>query len=118
MTTPPKRFYRTVSVEGAPPAVRVLLDGKPIRTPAKRELALPSRALAEAVAAEWEAQGDQIDPAAMPLTRLINSALDGVTGREAEVVDVSFGQVKRRLFARQRPRCRVKQPGRIRAWSL
>jgi chaperone required for assembly of F1-ATPase len=85
MISGPKRFYRAVSVDGTPPAVRVLLDGKPVRTPAKRELALPSRALAEAVAAEWEAQGERINPAAMPLTRLVNSALDGVSGREAEV---------------------------------
>jgi chaperone required for assembly of F1-ATPase len=85
MTVRPKRFYRTVSVDGAAPAFRVLLDGKPIRTPARRELALPARALAKAVAAEWEAQGEHIDPATMPLTRLVNSALDGVTGREPEV---------------------------------
>jgi chaperone required for assembly of F1-ATPase len=85
MTARPKRFYRTVSVDGAALAYRVLLDGKPIRTPARRELALPTRALAEAVAAEWEAQGEHVDPAAMPLTRLVNSALDGVAGREAEV---------------------------------
>jgi chaperone required for assembly of F1-ATPase len=85
MTSGPKRFYQTVSLAGAPPAVRVLLDGKPMRTPAKRELALPSRALAEAVAAEWAAQGERIDPSTMPLTRLVNSALDGVSGREAEV---------------------------------
>jgi chaperone required for assembly of F1-ATPase len=85
MMAKPKRFYRAVTVNGVPPAFRVLLDGKPIRTPAKRELALPTRALAEAVAAEWEAQADKIDPATMPLTRLVNSALDGVTGREDEV---------------------------------
>ena len=85
MTAQLKRFYRTVSVDGAPPAVRVLLDGKPVRTPARRELAVPSRALAEALAAEWAAQGQRIDPAAMPLTRLVNSALDGVTERETEV---------------------------------
>jgi chaperone required for assembly of F1-ATPase len=63
----------------------VLLDGKPIRTPAKRELVLPTRGLAEAVAAEWSAQGERIDPRAMLLTRLANSAIDGVWGREAEV---------------------------------
>jgi chaperone required for assembly of F1-ATPase len=56
-----------------------------MRTPAKGVLAVPSRALAEAIAAEWEAQRDRIDPAAMPLTRLVNSALDGVRGREGEV---------------------------------
>lgn len=80
-----KRFYRTASMDGAPPTWRVLLDGKPVRTPARREMAVPARALAEALAAEWEAQGERIDPATMPLTRLVNSALDGVAGREAEV---------------------------------
>jgi chaperone required for assembly of F1-ATPase len=85
MTSRPKRFYRSVSTDGAPAAVRVLLDGKPIRTPAGRELVLPARALAEALAAEWAAQGERIDPTSMPLTRLVNSALDGVTGRENEV---------------------------------
>ncbi len=85
MTARPKRLYRSVSVDGAASAFRVLLDGKPIHTPARRELALPTRALAEAVAAEWDAQGEHIDPGAMPLTRLVNSALDGVAGREAEV---------------------------------
>jgi chaperone required for assembly of F1-ATPase len=63
----------------------VLLDGKSLRTPAKREFLLPTKALADAIAAEWEAQAERIDPAAMPLTRLANSALDGVSGREAEV---------------------------------
>jgi chaperone required for assembly of F1-ATPase len=85
MTPRPKRFYRAVSVDSAPPMYRVLLDGRPMRTPAKRELAVPSRALAEALAAEWDAQGERIDPASMPLTRLVNSAIDGVIGREAEV---------------------------------
>lgn len=93
-----KRFYKAVTVaplsfgvptatkgEGTPQAFRILLDGKPVRTPAKAELALPTRALADAVAAEWEAQRAHIDPLTMPLTRLVNSALDGVCGREAEV---------------------------------
>jgi chaperone required for assembly of F1-ATPase len=85
MTSLPKRFYRIASVGGAPPAVRVLLDGAPVRTPARGELAVPTTALAQALAAEWEAQGERVDPAAMPLTRLVNSALDGVMGREADV---------------------------------
>jgi chaperone required for assembly of F1-ATPase len=85
MTPGRKRFYEAVSVSGAAPAFRVLLDGRTVRTPAKGELAVPTRALAEALAAEWEAQGERIDPAGMPLTRLVNSAIDGVAGREAEV---------------------------------
>ena len=87
----PRRFYKDVTVaetdggEGVAPRFRILLDGRPTRTPAKRELALPSRVLAEAVAEEWRAQAAVIDPASMHLTRIVNSAIDGVTGREAEV---------------------------------
>ena len=90
----PKRFYAAVTVAGPVPTdrgradgSRILLDGKPMRTPAKAVLAVPTRALAEAIAAEWEAQGERIDPATMPLTRLVNSGLDGVRGREAGVRD-------------------------------
>jgi chaperone required for assembly of F1-ATPase len=71
--------------EGSATQFRVLLDGKPMRTPAKSVFAVPSRALAEAIAAEWDAQGERIDPASMPLTRIVNSAIDGVRGRESEV---------------------------------
>ena len=68
-------------------AFLVLLDDKPLRTPAKRTLAVPSRALAQAIAEEWAAQGDSIAPESMPLTTLANSAIDGVAGREASVLD-------------------------------
>lgn len=82
----PRRFYTVASVDTVGEREhRVLLDGRPARTPRKALLVLPARPLAEALAAEWEAQTQQIDPAAMPLTRLANTALDGVTGREAEV---------------------------------
>jgi chaperone required for assembly of F1-ATPase len=87
----PKRFYKVVTV--APPAETdsgpsnwtILLDHRGVRTPAKRSLAVPSAALADAVAAEWSAQETHIDPRTMPLTRLINTAIDGVAGREVEV---------------------------------
>jgi chaperone required for assembly of F1-ATPase len=84
---PPRRFYKSVSVEAADAAHRVLLDGKTVRTPAKAMFAVPTRALAQAIAAEWEAQREHIDPATMPLTKLTNSGLDGVRGREAAVRD-------------------------------
>jgi chaperone required for assembly of F1-ATPase len=67
--------------------VALLLDGKPVRTPGKAPLVLPTRALAEAVAEEWRAQGERIDPLTMPLTKLANSAIDGVSGREQAVMD-------------------------------
>jgi chaperone required for assembly of F1-ATPase len=58
-----------------------------VRTPGKAPLVLPTRALADAVADEWRAQGERIDPATMPLTKLANSAIDGVAGRERAVID-------------------------------
>ena len=81
----PKRFYAKAGVIERDGLFAVGLDGKPVRTPAKALLAVPERALAEALAAEWEAQADVIDPARMPLTRIVNSAIDGVA-REKEAV--------------------------------
>lgn len=82
----PKRFYaRADAVADGEGGFRVELDGRPVRTPGKALLRLPSRALAEAVAAEWAAQGERIDPPSMPLTRLANTAIDGVEPRRAEV---------------------------------
>jgi chaperone required for assembly of F1-ATPase len=70
-----KRFYSQAVVgEGG----EVLLDGKQVFTPARKPLTAPSRALAEALAAEWDAQKDEIDPALMPLTRLANAVIDAV----------------------------------------
>lgn len=74
----PKRFYKEAGVAERDGAFALVLDGRPARTPAKNPLALPSRAAAEALAEEWNAQTDLLDPGAMPLTRLVNSALDGV----------------------------------------
>ena len=83
--TLPKRFYRRAEAAPVAEGFAVLLDGKPVRTPARSELVLPTPALAQAIAAEWDAQGELIDPNAMPLTRLANSAIDGVAPRMAEV---------------------------------
>jgi chaperone required for assembly of F1-ATPase len=74
----PKRFYEDVAVASKVNGFIVTLDGRKLKTPAKADLILPSEAAAEAIAAEWRAQGDAIDPRTMPLTRLVNSALDGV----------------------------------------
>jgi chaperone required for assembly of F1-ATPase len=73
-----KRFYAHAGVEEGDGAFRVVLDGRAVMTPARRTLAAPTRPLADMLAAEWEAQGDLIDPAKMPLTRLANSIIDGV----------------------------------------
>jgi chaperone required for assembly of F1-ATPase len=74
----PKKFYSEVAVAPEGEGFGVTLDGKPVRTPARAPLVAPTRALAEALAAEWRRQGEQIDPADMPITRMVNTALDGV----------------------------------------
>jgi chaperone required for assembly of F1-ATPase len=80
------RFYDIATADGeAAEGFAVLLDGRPIRTPARRVLAAPVSMLAEAIAAEWNAQEKVIDPAAMPLTRLANSIIDGVVPAPAPV---------------------------------
>jgi chaperone required for assembly of F1-ATPase len=80
-----RRFYRNAAIASTADGHGVVLDGKPIHTPARRVLTAPTPAIAEAIAAEWEAQSELIDPATMPLTRLANSIIDGVAGAEGPV---------------------------------
>jgi chaperone required for assembly of F1-ATPase len=82
-----KRFYTSASVRETPEGFAVLLDDRPVRTPSRNVLAAPAREIAETMAAEWEAQRDVINPLTMPLTRLANSIIDGVTGRVDPVVE-------------------------------
>ena len=70
----PRRFYSEVTTGPTEGGFGILLDGKPVRTPAKLPLVVPTPALAEALAAEWRAQGDLVEPDTMPMTRLANSA--------------------------------------------
>ena len=81
----PRRFYNEATVAAADGRHTVRLDGRSVKTPAKRALALPTAALAAAIAAEWRAQDERIDPATMPLTRLANTIIDAVADRMAEV---------------------------------
>ena len=80
----PKRFYKLASVSEVN---GILLDGKSVKTPLKSALVLPNRTLAEAVAAEWQAQEVHINPALMPLTKLANTAIDRATHERASVVN-------------------------------
>jgi chaperone required for assembly of F1-ATPase len=82
-----RKFYALASVGEGPDGHRVLLDGKPVRTPAKRMLAAPNRSLADALATEWQGQPDVIDPLRMPRTRLANSIIDGVADSKDAVAD-------------------------------
>jgi chaperone required for assembly of F1-ATPase len=82
-----RRFYDTVTAATAANGFAVQLDGKPVRTPARRVLAAPTVALADALAAEWQAQRDVIDPAKMPLTRLANAIIDGVADTPQPLIE-------------------------------
>ena len=83
----PKRFWKDVTCVAEENGFSIHLDGRPTRTPARAPLILPTRALAEIAAEEWREVGEFIDPATMPITRIVNSALDAVAKRRSEVAD-------------------------------
>ncbi|MGI9382882.1 MAG: ATP12 family chaperone protein [Methyloligellaceae bacterium] len=87
----PKRFFKVARAERRGDGWLILLDDRPVRTPRKAELRLPTCDLAEAIVQEWSAQETVIDPATMPFTKLANTAIDRVRGREAEIVDEIVG---------------------------
>src|SRR5580698_2708907 len=82
-----RRFYENATVTATPDGHAVQLDGKPVLTPARRPLVAPTRELAQALAAEWNAQTEVVDPAKMPLTRLANAIIDGVAEAPQPVAD-------------------------------
>ncbi|MDE0588481.1 ATPase [Halocynthiibacter sp. C4] len=73
-----KRFWQNADIETCEGGYRVLLDSRKLRTPFKAELVVPSKPMAEAIAAEWQAQEEKVDPSTMPVTRAANSAIDKV----------------------------------------
>lgn len=81
----PKRFWKVATVTEVDGGFSIALDGRTLRTPAKAALILPTRALAEAIAGEWQAQEDELRPETMPLTRIANSAVDKVGPQQSEV---------------------------------
>jgi chaperone required for assembly of F1-ATPase len=82
-----KRFYAHADVIDIDGGFAVVLDGKPIRTPSGRQVIVPVRQIAEAIAAEWQAQQETIDSLTMPLTRFANSVVQGVVDRAVLVAD-------------------------------
>ncbi|MEM6759442.1 MAG: ATP12 family protein [Pseudomonadota bacterium] len=86
-----KRFWNDAVATELDGAWTVLLDGRAVKTPAKASLILPTAALAEAVAAEWQQQEDVVDPLSMPFTRSANAAIDKVGVQHAEVADMLAG---------------------------
>ena len=82
-----KRFYTEAGVAEVADGFTVTLDGKPIRTPSGRQVVAPSRGIADAIAAEWQAQQELIDPSTMPMTRFANSVITAVVDRVEAVTD-------------------------------
>lgn len=86
-----KRFYKHAAAQPTEGGYQVCLDGKPIRTPAKAAMVLPTQALAEAIAAEWEAQEDKIVPDTMPQMTLAATAIDRVVPNFEAVAEEAAG---------------------------
>ncbi|MEL7181059.1 MAG: ATP12 family protein [Pseudomonadota bacterium] len=82
----PKRFWKLAQAEPCDGGFTVKLDGRPVRTPAKAALVLPTKAMADAIAAEWDAQEEVVDPRTMPVTRGANAAIDKVRTQRDEVI--------------------------------
>lgn len=83
----PKRFYKAATACAQDGGFAIELDGRAVRTPQRQVLLVPTMALGQAIADEWNALGDVIDPQFLPLTKIANTAADGVMGREQDVHD-------------------------------
>lgn len=83
----PKRFFAQATTAEAADGWRLLLDGRPAKTPGRQVIAVPSQALGEALAAEWGALGEVIDPMRLPVTRIVNAIIDGVAPDPAPVAE-------------------------------
>lgn len=83
-----KRFWEAAGVAQVDQGFAVQLDGRPVKTPAKAQLIVPTQALADRIAAEWDAVDKEINPATMPFTRSANAAIDKVTHQHREVADM------------------------------
>lgn len=83
----PKRFYKDVAVASVEDGFAVHLDGKPVRTPGRNVLVLPTEKAAALIASEFSAQEEKIDPSTMPIYRLVNTAIDGVAANPGAVRD-------------------------------
>ncbi|EIE49419.1 ATP12 ATPase [Citreicella sp. 357] len=84
----PRRFYEQATPTETSSGYGIALDGHRVMTPGKSALVVPSRALAEAIAAEWQAQGEKIDPGSMPFTRTANSAIEKVAPQKDAVAQM------------------------------
>jgi chaperone required for assembly of F1-ATPase len=104
-----KRFYKEAAAAPGLGGVAILLDGRPVKTPARNPLSVPTEELAEAIAEEWNRQGDEIDPRAMPLTGLANAAIDRVAPDPAAFAAIlaAYGETDLLCYRADGPRALV-----------
>lgn len=113
----PRRFWTTAAAVPVSGGFAVQLDGKPVRTPLKTPLILPTLALANAVTAEWQAQEGKVRPETMPVTRTANSAIDKVATQRAEVADMlaAYGDSDLLCYRAQGPEALIRRQAQ--AWD-
>ena len=106
-----KRFWKSAAVVRVDGGYAVELDGRPVKTPARAELAVPTSALAEAIGTEWNESPDEVDPRAMPLTGLANAAIDRVaTDKNAFAADLArYGESDLTCYRAEGPATLVKR---------
>ena len=112
-----KRFYKTVTVEGEDAQWQVLLDDKQLRTPGKIKLSVPSKSLAEMIAGEWDAQTDNINPSNMPVTRLVNVAVEQTPNRRADLIAEARRYAQTDLVSYRAPQPRILKERQSQAWD-
>lgn len=112
-----KRFYKTVSTEKGEAGFLVKLDGFTLKTPGKITLVLPSEQLAKAVAAEWEAQGENIHPPSMPITRLCNVAVEQTLENRPELIKEVRRYAQTDLLCYRAPQPRLLIERQNEAWD-
>lgn len=95
----PARFYKEATVTSVDGGFSVALDGRSVKTPGRNALRVPTADLAERIADEWRAQGERIDPATMPVTRLANTIVDGVVANPQPVRDDLYRYAETDLLA-------------------
>jgi chaperone required for assembly of F1-ATPase len=98
MLSAPRRFYKTATTTPVDGGWGVLLDGKALRSPAKRPFVLPTAALANAIADEWQAQGEKINPSSMPLMQFAATAIDRLADDRSALVEEIAGYARSDLI--------------------
>lgn len=112
-----KRFWKQAEVVRESGGWGIALDGRPVRTPKRAPLAVESLALAEAIAEEWNAVGEDIDPARMPLTGIANAAIDIAGAEPAAFAEPIAAYAESELFCYREDRDPVLQSEQIAAWN-